>query len=104
MPTMDDLYDCQRDVIALLRACNAAGGQLDEACRVILANADTRMLAQVLLAVAYRLAAERAREEGCATGEEIQASIEERIAVLQAQVIKDPDELLREDGRGAPQG
>lgn len=101
--TIDDARDCQRDMLALLRAFNVADGRFDHASRVILDNADTRLLARFLLGITHYRGVQNARLSGCTTDGEIRAFIEERLASLQAEVIANPDLFMRETRPGEPQ-
>lgn len=102
--TLHEWWDSERDLLALLRAYSAAGGQFDDASLAILANADLAVLARMLLSVAYNLDVQCARLAGCSTDEEIRAAIEERLASLQAELIADRELFTRGFEPGQPQG
>jgi hypothetical protein len=85
--SIDEVRDGKRDATALLRAYNAAGGELDDTCDVILAHADLEVVARLLLSAAQGLAERVAVLEGCGTEDEIRDAIEKRVVFTQAELI-----------------
>jgi hypothetical protein len=83
----ESVADCARDAIALLRAYNAGGGELDEDARFLLEHANLPGLVDMLLGMTYEAATAYAELRGHTSDEEARAAVDAYLASLQAGVI-----------------